>query len=147
MSNNITNKIKPKITVEVTVKLPVQQVWGLWSKPEHITKWNYAGDDWHCPSAENDLRPGGAYSSRMEAKDGSFGFDFGGTYQDVELYKRVTSVLGDTRTVEINFYEQDGGTKIVQTFEAEGENTLELQQQGWQMILNNFKKYAESVQL
>lgn len=140
MSNN-----RPTITVEVTVKKPVQQVWEYWTKPEHITKWNYAGDDWHCPSALNDLKPGGLYSSRMEAKDGSFGFDFGGHYQEVVLNERITSILDDERTVQVHFSELDGATKILETFEAEGENTLELQQQGWQMILNNFKKYAEGV--
>jgi len=136
---------KPILTIEATVKKPVQQVWELWTKPEHIVKWNYAGDDWHCPSAENDLKPGGRFSSRMEARDGSFGFDFGGTYQEVELLKRITSVLGDKRTVHTNFTDLGTETNIVETFEAEGENSLELQQQGWQMILNNFKKYAESV--
>jgi len=137
-------KVRPIITIEATVEKPVRQVWESWSKPEHITKWNFAGDDWHCPSAENDLKPGGKYSSRMEAKDGSFGFDFGGTYLEVEPYKRITSVLEDKRTVHTNFYELDGATKIVETFEAEGENSLELQQQGWQMILNNFKNYTEN---
>jgi uncharacterized protein YndB with AHSA1/START domain len=135
-------KSMPVIRIEVTVSLSVQQVWEFWSKPEHITKWNYAGDDWHCPTAVNDLKPGGRFSSRMEAKDESFGFDFGGTYQEVEVLKRITSVLDDKRTVHVNFSEVNGETRIVQTFEAEGENTLELQQMGWQMILNNFRKYA-----
>lgn len=138
-------KSRPVLKIEATVNLPVQQVWEFWTKPEHITQWNYAGDDWHCPSAENDLKSGGRFSWRMEAKDGSFGFDFGGTYQEVALNERITSVLGDKRTVHLNFTEVGGVTKIVETFEAEGENSLELQQQGWQMILNNFKKYAEGV--
>jgi uncharacterized protein YndB with AHSA1/START domain len=131
------------LSIEARVSLPVQQVWDFWTKPEHIVKWNYAGDDWHCPTAENDLKPGGRFSSRMEAKDGSFGFDFWGTYQEVELLKRISSVLGDKRTVHTNFFEENGETRIVETFEAEGENALEMQQQGWQMILNNFRKYAE----
>lgn len=138
-------KSKPVLTIEVIVEKPVQQVWDYWTKPEHMVMWNFAGDDWHCPSAENDLKPGGRFSSRMEAKDGSFGFDFGGCYVEVEWLKRITSVLGDKRTVHTNFYDQNGVTRVVETFEAEGENSLELQQQGWQMILNNFKKYAESV--
>lgn len=143
MSEN-TNASKPVLTIEATIGLPVAQVWDLWSKPEHITKWNYAGDDWHCPSAENDLRAGGKYSSRMEAKDGSFGFDFWGTYEEVVPFERVTSVLGDGRTVQVNFTDLGGSTRLVESFEAEGENPPELQQQGWQMILNNFKKYAEN---
>jgi uncharacterized protein YndB with AHSA1/START domain len=136
-------KSLPVITTEVTVLKPVQQVWDCWTKTEHIVKWNYAGDDWHCPSAEVDLRPGGRFSSRMEAKDGSFGFDFWGNYEEVELLKLLKSVLGDKRTVHVHFYDLGAQTKIVQTFEAEGENSLELQQQGWQMILNNFKNYTE----
>lgn len=137
-------KSRPVLTVEAVVSLPVQQVWDFWTKPEHITKWNYAGDDWHCPSAENDLRPGGRFSSKMEAKDGSFGFDFWGTYVVVQPHKRLTSVLGDKRTVHTNFYALNGETRIVETFEAESENPLEMQVQGWQMILDNFRKYAEN---
>lgn len=139
-------KSKPVLKIEATVNLPVQQVWELWTKPEHITKWNFAGDDWHCPSAENDLRPGGRFSSRMEAKDGSFGFEFGGTYQEVVLKERITSMLDDKRTVYTNFTELGGVTHLIETFEAESDNSLELQLQGWQMILNNFKKYSENAE-
>ena len=128
MVNVTKKKSRPVLTIEATVEKPVQQVWDFWSKPEHITHWNYAGDDWSCPASVNDLKPGGRFSSRMEAKDGSFGFDFGGTYQEVVLHERITSVLDDKRTAQTNFKEQNGETKIIQTFKAEGENTLELQQ-------------------
>jgi uncharacterized protein YndB with AHSA1/START domain len=112
--------------------------------PEHITKWSNASDDWHTPYAENDLRVDGKFLSRMEAKDGSFGFDFGGVYNDVKNQELIAYTLGDGRKVNIHFTNKDGGTKVVETFEAEDENSLELQKTGWQAILNNFKNYVES---
>jgi uncharacterized protein YndB with AHSA1/START domain len=136
-------KSGPILRIEATIALPVEQVWEYWNNPEHITGWNFAVDDWHCPKAENDLRPGGTFSSRMEAKDGSFGFDFGGTYLEVDPFKRITSILGDKRTIHTHFLGSPDGTHIVETFEAEGQNPLDMQQAGWQMILNNFKAYAE----
>lgn len=140
----MSETIKPVITVETLVERSVEQVWDCWTKPEHITRWNFASDDWHCPSAENDLQAGGRFSSRMEARDGSFGFDFWGTHQVVEPLKRIESVMGDDRKMSVEFIDLGGTTKIVEAFEAESQNPLELQQQGWQMILNNFKKHAES---
>lgn len=134
------------ITIEATVNTPVEKAWEYFTKPEHITKWNFASDDWHCPSAENDLRPGGSFSSRMEAKDGSFGFDFGGVYDVVETNKVIEYTLGDGRKVKIDFAGEDGTTTIATVFEAEGTNPVEMQKTGWQMILNNYKKYAESQQ-
>ncbi|GGA46071.1 SRPBCC family protein [Psychrobacillus lasiicapitis] len=132
-----------KVTVETIVLAPVEKVWDYWTKPEHITKWNSASDDWHTPSAENDLQVGGKFSSRMEAKDGSFGFDFGGVYDEVKSNELIAYTLGDGRQVEISFINQDNNTKITEVFDAESENPIEMQQQGWQAILNNFKKYAE----
>ena len=135
---------KTVITIESTVNAPVEKVWEFWSKPEHITKWSSASDDWHTPHAENDLRIGGAFSSRMEAKDGSFGFDFGGVYDDVRDNEYIEYTLGDNRKVKINFEAEGGTTKVTQSFEAEDTNPVEMQQGGWQAILNNFKKYTEA---
>ncbi len=135
---------KTTITVETTVNAPVEKVWKFWSEPEHIKNWNSASDEWHTPSAENDLRVGGKFTSRMEAKDGSFGFDFGGVYDDVRQNEYIAYTLEDDRKVQITFSPQGDETKVVETFEAEGTNSVELQQMGWQAILNNFKKYTEA---
>ncbi len=107
-------------------------------------KWNSASDDWHTPRAESDLHEGGTFSSRMEAKDGSTGFDFGGTYTKVVPNKQLAYVMSDGRKVSIDFVEQDGKTHITETFDAETENPIDMQRDGWQSILNNFKKYTES---
>jgi len=136
--------IKTTITVENTVNAPVEKVWELWTGAKHITKWNNASDDWHTTHAENDLRPGGSFLSRMEAKDGSFGFDFGGIYDEVNPNKLIVYTLGDGRRVKVTFSPSENKTKIVETFEAENTNSIELQKGGWQAILDNFKKYAES---
>ena len=132
-----------RITIETTVNAPVEKVWKYWSEPEHITKWNYASDDWHTPFAENDLRAGGKFTSRMEAKNGSYGFDFGGVYDEVKLYELISYTLGDGRNVTIKFIGQEDKTKIIETFDAEATNSIELQQKGWQAILDNFKRYTE----
>ena len=134
---------KPIITIETVVDVPVQKALTIWTTPEHITKWNAASDDWHTPSAENDLRIGGKFSYRMEAKDGSFGFDFYGTYDDVIEHKKIAYTISDVRKVEILFDAQGNSTKITESFEAENVNPLEMQQRGWQAILDNYKKYAE----
>lgn len=134
---------KTIITVETMVNAPVEKVWEYWTKPEHITKWNNASEDWHTPHAENDLRAGGKFSSRMEAKDGSFGFDFGGAYDAVNTNEYIEYTLGDGRKVKIKFMNEGDKTKIVESFDAETENTEEMQKGGWQAILNNFKKYVE----
>ncbi|MES2679035.1 MAG: SRPBCC family protein [Bacteroidota bacterium] len=135
---------KTTLTVEATVKAPVEKVWNFWSTPEHIMKWNSASDDWHTPKAENDLRVGGKFLSRMEAKDGSFGFDFGGVYDEVNTNKVIAYTMGDGRKVKNTFTANGNETKVVSTFEAETENSLEMQKGGWQAILDNFKKYTES---
>jgi len=135
---------KTAITIATTINAPVQKVWDLWTSPAHIVKWNNASDDWHTPWAKNDLRAGGAFSARMEAKDGSFGFDFAGIYDDVIENKLIKYTLGDGRTVEVLFVAEDGSTKITETFEAESSNPVEMQRGGWQAILDNFKKYVES---
>lgn len=136
---------KVKITVKVTVDVPVEKVWSCWTEPEHIMKWNYASEDWHTPRAENDLRVGGSFLSRMEAKDGSFGFDFFGIYDEVKLFETISYTLGDERKVEINFIGGDNKTEVIESFEAESENSVELQLKGWQAIMDNFKKYTEQI--
>ncbi|TND09009.1 MAG: hypothetical protein FD123_1863 [Bacteroidetes bacterium] len=140
----MTTTEKTSITVEATVNAPVEKVWALWTGPEHITKWNNASDDWHSPKAEHDLKPGGSFLFRMEAKDGSFGFDFGGVYDTVSKNERIEYTIADGRKVKIVFTTQGNTTHITETFEAETENTIELQRGGWQAILNSFKKYAET---
>jgi uncharacterized protein YndB with AHSA1/START domain len=134
---------RKKVTVETTVSAPVARIWELWTSPEHISQWNYASDDWHSPRAENDLRPGGRFLARMEAKDGTFGFDFSGTYVDVQPYKYIEYIMDDGRKAEVFFTPLDDQTRVVETFEAEDVNSIELQKGGWQAIMDNFKKYAE----
>ncbi|SRR6185312_9594993 len=132
------------IIIEVIVNAPIEKIFDFWTKPEHIVNWSYASDDWHTPTAENDLRKGGKFSSRMEAKDGSMGFDFGGVYDEVIQNKYIEYTLGDGRKVKINFTRKGDQTEITESFEAENANSLEMQKAGWQAILNNFKKYTEA---
>ncbi len=133
------------ITVSTFVNASIQRVWNSWTKPEHITKWNQASDDWHCPSAINNLEKGGKFSWRMEAKDGSFGFDFVGVFEEVHHHSFIASVLGDGRNISVTFTEEGEGTKIVETFDAEATNPIEMQQMGWQAILDSFKTYTEGL--
>jgi uncharacterized protein YndB with AHSA1/START domain len=132
------------ITIETTVNAPVEKVWAYWSEPKHIMQWNQASDDWHTTSAKNDLRAGGSFSSRMEAKDGSFGFDFGGTYDAVEEKKLIAYTMGDGRKVQVSFTRDGNATTVEERFEAERTNSPEMQRAGWQAILDNFKKYTET---
>lgn len=133
-----------RITVETTVNAPIDTVWRCWTEPDHIMQWNAASDDWHTPSATNDLREGGEFVARMEAKDGSVGFDFGGTYTKVIDRRQIDYTMSDGRAVSITFDEQDGKTIVTETFDAESENPVEMQRDGWQSILDNFKQYVES---
>lgn len=135
---------KPTITVEATINAPIEKVWALWSEPTHITKWCQASDDWHAPYADNDLRVGGTFKTTMAAKDGSFSFDFGGTYTDVQENSFMAYTMGDGRTVKITFVKEGDATRVIETFDPEDQNPLEMQQGGWQAILNNFKNYAEA---
>ncbi len=132
-----------RITVQALVKAPVEKVWTYWNEPEHITKWSFASEDWHAPSAKNDLRPGGKLVVRMEAKNGSAGFDFAATYDVVKEHEEIAYTLDDGRKVNITFTPQGNETKVVETFDAEGTYPLEYQQAGWQAILDNFKRYTE----
>jgi uncharacterized protein YndB with AHSA1/START domain len=132
------------ITVETIVQAPVDQVWKFWTNPGDILQWNYASDDWHTTKAENDLQPGGKFLSRMEAKDGSFGFDFWGIHDQIIENQFIASTLGDERELTVSFQSLGDQTKIVEVFEAESTNPIELQRAGWQAILDNFKKQIES---
>ncbi len=134
-----------RITIKNTVNAPIHKVWKLWTSPGHIVKWNAASEDWHTTRAENDLRAGGKFLSRMEAKDGSFGFDFSGVYDVVIPEKRITYTLGDGRNVEVDFTDKNGETEIVSTFDPDSQNTMEQQRGGWQAILDSFKRYAENI--
>lgn len=139
MENN-----KQKITVETTINASAKKVWEYFTQPEHIIKWNNASDDWHTTKAENDLRVGGKFFSRMEAKDGSFSFDFGGEYDAVEINKNIEYTIGDGRKVKVTFSGDSNTTRVSETFEAESKHSIEMQKGGWQAILDNFKKYTES---
>lgn len=133
-----------KITVSATINAPVEKVWKSWSTPEDIMQWCSASPDWHAPKAENDLRKGGKFSTRMEAKDGSFGFDFGGEYDEVINNKLIEYTMSDGRKVKVTFTDNGNTTGVIEAFDAESENPVEMQQAGWQAILDNFKKYTES---
>jgi uncharacterized protein YndB with AHSA1/START domain len=137
-------KNKTTVTVENTVKAPVEKVWRFWTEPEHIRNWAYAMDTWHTPYAENDMTVGGKFVSRMEARDGSVGFDFGGIYDAIVPNKYIEYTLRDSRKVKITFSGNEKETKIVQDFEAEDTNSVEMQRNGWQAILDNFKRYTET---
>jgi uncharacterized protein YndB with AHSA1/START domain len=132
------------ITIETTVNAPVAKVWDYWTKPEHITHWAFASDDWEAPRAENDLRVGGTFVTVMAAKDKSASFDFGGTYTKVEEHAAIDYTIGDGRTVKVIFESVPEGTHITETFDMESQNSEERQLSGWQAILDNFKKYVEA---
>lgn len=133
-----------KITVAATVASHPQKVWDYWTQPKHITQWNFASPDWHCPSSENDLRVGGKMKSRMEAKDGSFGFDFEAVYDEVIEQRKISYTMEDGRQAVTHFENVDGKTKVTTTFDAENTHSLEMQKGGWQAILDNFKNYVET---
>ena len=132
-----------RITVKTSINSNIKKVWEYWTNPEHITKWNFASDQWCCPSADNDLRPDGKFSWRMEAKDQSIGFNFEGTYVKIVENELLTYRIADGRTVDIEFLQNGNEITIKETFDAEGTNADEQQREGWQSILNNFKDYVE----
>lgn len=133
-----------KITIHATISAGIQKVWNYYTQPEHITKWNFASPDWHCPSASNDMRNGGKYTARMEAKDGSFGFEFEATYIEITENQKFVYVMPDGREVSVSMNEDNHLTNITVCFDAETENHVDLQRAGWQAILNNFKNYVEN---
>jgi uncharacterized protein YndB with AHSA1/START domain len=132
-----------KITVQTTINAPIAKVWEFYNSPEHVTKWNSPSPDWHTPKAENDLKAGGKFVYRMEAKDGSGGFDFGGTYDEVVENSLIKYTMDDERKVEVKMQEVDGKTNVSVTFDPENENEPEFQQAGWQSILDSFRRYVE----
>lgn len=136
---------KTAITVEALVKAPIDKVWSSWTDPKHITKWNQASDDWHSPHAENDLRTGGKFKTTMAAKDGSMSFDFEGVYTKVQQHKVIEYAMADGRKVSVVFSQSGNQTKVVETFDPESENPIEMQRGGWQAILDSFRKYTESI--
>lgn len=132
------------IQIQVDVQGDLATIWHYWNEPKHIEQWNSASPDWHTVNVKNDLRVGGSLTSRMEAKDGSMGFDFGGVYTEVVENQRLAYTLGDGREVTVAFSQiAPGLVRVIETFEAERQNPVELQKQGWQAILNHFKEYVE----
>lgn len=132
-----------RITVQSTIQADKKKVWDFYTEPEHIVRWNYASDDWHCPRASNDLRVGGKYSARMEAKDGSYGFDFNTVYDEVVDQQKIAYTMEDGRKAVITFSGDNGTTLVTVNFDAEKVNAVEMQKEGWQAILNRFKQYVE----
>jgi uncharacterized protein YndB with AHSA1/START domain len=136
--------MKNAITVQTTVNAPVAKVWEYWNKPEHITGWAFASDDWEAPAAENDVRVGGKFKTVMAAKDKSSSFDFTGIYTAVKEHELIEYTMDDGRRVKVEFTQLPEGVKITETFDPEKENPEDVQRSGWQAILDNFKKYVES---
>jgi uncharacterized protein YndB with AHSA1/START domain len=132
-----------KISIKASISADKQKVWDYYTQPEHITNWNFAHPSWHCPTASNDMKVGGRYIARMEARDGSFGFDFEAVYTEINLGDNFTYEFGG-RYARIEFHDFNGQTEVTISFDPETENTIELQRDGWQAILNNFKKYTET---
>jgi uncharacterized protein YndB with AHSA1/START domain len=132
-----------KIRIRADISGNRKKVWDYYTKPSHIINWNYASDDWCCPTAENELYPGGRYKVRMEARDGSFGFDFEATYTELKKGEYLVYQLDDGRIVEVEFNDLENMTEVNITFDPENQNPFEVQRDGWQAILNNFKKYVE----
>lgn len=139
---NLTKKTA--VTVSANIQAPVEKVWKFWTAPKHIMNWNNASDDWHTPHAENDVRVGGTFTSRMEARDGSAGFDFAGTYTAVKEHELIEYAMEDGRKVQVTFTPQGAETRVTETFDAEHTHPVDMQQAGWQAILDNFKKYVEA---
>ena len=132
-----------KIQVRTSVMADIQKVWDYYTSPEHITQWNFADPSWHCPSASNDMKIGGRYVARMEARDGSSGFDFEAIYTEINILESFIYQLGE-RFAKIEFNNMNNQTEVIITFDPETENPIELQKNGWQAILNNFKNYTET---
>lgn len=133
------------ITVKTTIHSSIELVWAAWTSAEHITQWTFASDDWHAPYAEIDLKVGGRFKTTMAAKDESFSFDFSGTFTTVEQYKTIAYTMDDGRKAVIEFSQENGDVTVVESFEPESQNSLEMQETGWQLILNNFKNYVDTL--
>jgi uncharacterized protein YndB with AHSA1/START domain len=135
--------MKP-ITIETIIHADIQKVWQYWNEPAHITRWCHASDDWECPKSENDLKVGGSFTSTMAAKDGSFSFDFGGTYTEVVPFEKIAYRMTDVRKVETVFKQEGDMVRVIETFDPESQNPEDMQRSGWQAILDNFKKHVEN---
>lgn len=131
------------IILETLVSASLEKAWSSWTLPQHITRWNFASADWHCPSSTVDLQVGGRFNSRMEARDGSFGFDFWGIYDEIIPLQLLRITLGDGRKMEVRFTEENGTVKVTERFEIEDTNSAERQREGWQAILDNYKRHTE----
>lgn len=132
------------ITIETMVNAPIEKVWACWTEPKHITKWNQASPDWHTPLAENDVREGGKFKSTMAARDGSMSFDFEGVYTHVVPQKELAYKMADGRAVKVTFSESGSSVKVVESFDPEDENPVDMQREGWQAILDSFKAHTEA---
>lgn len=132
------------LTIQAEIHAPIEKVWKYWTSPEHITQWNFADPSWQCPWAENDLQPGGVYKARMEARDGSFGFEFEAVYDEVSFPSVIAYTMADGRKAVTNFSESGNITQVTTRFDAESQHSPEMQQKGWQAILDNFSKYTET---
>jgi uncharacterized protein YndB with AHSA1/START domain len=144
LTKSLKNKLMDPIKIDITILAPVEKVWDYFNTPNHITKWNFAHESWQCPSSENDLKVGGKFKHRMEAKDGSFGFDFAGVYDVVITNQRIKYHLEDGRNVEVIFDKIDPNTtKVTEIFDPEKQNSVEMQRDGWYAILDHFHKYVE----
>jgi uncharacterized protein YndB with AHSA1/START domain len=133
------------VTIKTSVNATLEMVWASWTLPQHITHWNFASSDWHCPSSTIDLKIGGRFSSRMEAKDGSFGFDFWGIYDEIVPRSLLSITLGDGRKMEVRFTQNENNVLVTESFETEDQNTTDRQREGWQAILDNYKSYTETL--
>jgi uncharacterized protein YndB with AHSA1/START domain len=135
--------MKKSITIQTTINAPVDKVWKFYTEPKHVMQWNNASADWHTPKAINDLKVGGTFNYRMESRDGSQGFDFNGTYNEIKKNEIIAYAIEDGREVIVEFHKSAARTKVTVTFEPENENPVEMQRGGWQSILDNFKRYVE----
>ncbi len=140
----MSNESKTVITIEAIVNAPLEKVWLCWTTPDYIIQWNSASEEWHTPRAENDLQTGGRFSSRMESRDGTMGFDFEGVYDDVIPHQLISYTMADGRQVKITFTSTPAGTQVVESFDAENTHSHEMQRAGWQSILDNFKRFVEN---
>ncbi len=136
---------RKSVTVQTTIQASLDVVWNSWLEPRHVEKWNAASDDWHTPKAINDVREGGRFVYTMAAKDGSVSFDFSGKFEEIIEHKKIVTLLDDDRRVWVSFEQSEHGVHLQETFEIEDQNSEELQRMGWQAILDNFKKYTESL--
>jgi uncharacterized protein YndB with AHSA1/START domain len=136
---------KTVITISATINAPIEKVWKCWTTPEDIMQWNQASPDWHCPASAVDLKISGKFSATMAAKDGSFAFDFWGTYDDIIENELIMVTMGDGRKWKTTFASNGDVTEVVESFEAENQNPIEMQQGGWQAILNSFKAHTEKI--